>query len=293
MQNVTNSSPVVLPAETEKSKAKIVVKKYRSPLRYPGGKQKAIDQIAVLLPESVGEFREPLAGGASVYFHARSRDFAKSYWINDAFKELATFWQQVQDPYMCHRLMEDLEKLRSGFSSAEEIKEYFLEARKEEVSDPYREALLFFFFNRVTFSGTTRAGGFSAAASIVRFTASSIQRLLPMPEALAGTRITSEDFESSITEPGDDVFIFLDPPYFTATKLYGHNGSLHAFDHWKLARLLKKTSHHFLITYDDCKEIRDLYSWANVRNWQMQYGMNNCNVKRTSRIGSELLISNY
>jgi DNA adenine methylase len=114
-----------------------------------------------------------------------------------------------------------------------------------------------------------------------------------MPSAFEKTRITSVDYQELVTAPGDDVFMFLDPPYFTATKLYGHSGSLHAFDHWKLAKLLKTTNHRFLITYDDCDEIRELYSWAKIQGWKLQYGMNNCNLDRKSRIGSELLITNY
>ena len=267
---------------------------FRSPLRYPGGKQKAIEQISKAFPsEKVLEYREPLVGGASVYFYARKIDLAQSFWINDAFKELISFWSVVQNPETCARIIDDLERLRSSFKTPEEIKAYFLKVREEEVTDEYREALLFFFFNRVTFSGTTRAGGFSSAASLTRFTASSIERLRPMPIALAGARITNIDFQEVVTAPGDGVFLFLDPPYFTATKLYGHSGSLHAFDHWKLAKLLKKTSHRFLITYDDCDDIRDLYSWANIKSWKLQYGMNNCNTEKKSRIGSELLISNY
>ena len=153
--------------------------------------------------------------------------------------------------------------------------------------------MLFFFFNRVTFSGTTRAGGFSSAASLQRFTASSIARLAPMPDALADTRITNVDFEEVIDVPGKDVFLFLDPPYFTATKLYGPGGDLHTFDHAVLADSLKQSKHRFLITYDDCKEIRQLYSWAKIKPWTLQYGMNNCNLQRESKVGAELFISNY
>jgi DNA adenine methylase len=281
----------ILPALKEKSKQKTV--KYRSPLRYPGGKQRAIDKISLVLPERAGEYREPLVGGASVYFHARSKNFAEKYWINDKFEELISFWQTVQDKELCRQIMTELENMRSQFGSAEEIKEFYQKARKEEPDSEYRQALLFFFFNRVTFSGTTRAGGFSSAASERRFTASSVQRLGPMPEALLDTKITSLDFKDLIVEDGDDVFLFLDPPYFTATKLYGHGGSLHAFDHWKLAKLLKTTKHRFLITYDDCPEIRSLYSFANIQSWSLQYGMNNCNIQRESKIGNELFISNY
>jgi DNA adenine methylase len=267
--------------------------RFCSPLRYPGGKQKAITKIAKILPQKAREYREPFVGGASVYFHARSINFARQYWINDAFVELISFWQTVQDANACAELRQELEKLRSGFLSSGQIKKYFREARNLEPEDKYQQALLFFFFNRVTFSGTTRAGGFSSAAGKSRFTASSIDRLTIMPEALHGTKITNLGFEEIIETPGEDVFLFLDPPYYTANRLYGRGGRLHEFDHERLAFLLKKSEHRFLITYDDCREIRHLYKWAKIKNWQLQYGMNNCNEKRTSKIGAELFVSNY
>lgn len=266
---------------------------YRSPLRYPGGKQKAIDQIAQVLPQKASEYREPMVGGGSVFFHARSIDFAEKYWINDKFTELASFWQTVQKESLCAQLMKDLETLRASFKDAAEIKRYFLKVRDEAPEDRYRQALLFFFFNRVTFSGTTKAGGFSAAASISRFTASSIEKLAPLPRALAGVKITNSDLTTVVTADGEDVFIFLDPPYYTASKLYGKSGALHTFDHKKLADLLSSTKHRFLITYDDCPEIRSLYKFANIRPWHLRYGMNNCNVNKTSKLGKELFISNY
>jgi DNA adenine methylase len=279
--------------QTVSTASGVVSRRFRSPLRYPGGKQKALEQISPLLPEHAAEYREPMVGGGSVFFHARSIGLAEKYWINDKFRELYSFWIAVQDSGMCHRMMQELEALRSKFESADEIKEYFLRAREETPETAYREAFLFFFFNRVTFSGTTRAGGFSSSASLRRFTASSIERLSPLPEALDSVRITNDDFEQVINAPGRDVFIFLDPPYFTATRLYGKNGSLHEFDHARLCSLLKKSNHRFLMTYDDCDQIRELYSWANIADWKLQYGMNNCNLENESKLGSELFISNY
>ena len=274
---------------------------YRSPLRYPGGKQKAIKQISEMMPEGALEYREPMIGGGSVYFHARNIEFAQKYWINDEFKELIAFWNTVKDQEKCKKLMGELEELRQNFESAEDIKEYFYSAKEQEPKDEYKQAFLFFFFNRVTFSGTTRAGGFSSQASLNRFTASSIQRLKILPQAFMKTRITCGDFEKVINAPGEDVFIFLDPPYFTAKKLYGRDGELHQFDHKRLADLLKKTKHRFLITYDNCPQIRELYSWANqesnneivISPWNLRYGMNNCNSDNSSKVGEELFIKNY
>jgi DNA adenine methylase len=266
---------------------------YRSPLRYPGGKQKAIEQIAAMLPAKASEYREPMVGGGSVFLHARSKNLAEHYWINDKFPELVSFWTTVKDASACEKLMQKLEQLRAGFTSAAQIKEFFCHARTKTPDSEFDQALLFFFFNRVTFSGTTRAGGFSSAAALRRFTASSIERLAPLPHALDGVRITCEDFADVIEAPGDDVFIFLDPPYYSASRLYGKNGALHEFAHERLSDLLKRTPHRFLITYDDCPEIRRLYSWAKVQPWRLQYGMNNCNLERLSKIGAELFISNY
>lgn len=104
---------------------------FRSPLRYPGGKQKAIPQICKMFPASAGEYREPMIGGGSVYLHARKTNFAKEYWINDGFFELATFWQVVQSRVDCERLQAELEQLRSSFKSPAQVKKYFLKTRKE------------------------------------------------------------------------------------------------------------------------------------------------------------------
>ena len=90
-------------------------------------------------------------------------------------------------------------------------------------------------------------------------------------------------------EEGEDVFIFLDPPYYSTTnsKLYGKRGHLHTgFDHKGFAENIKKCKHLWLITYDDCEEVRRLFSFAYIHSWQLQYGM-------TAKKGKELLITNY
>jgi len=197
---------------------------YKSPLRYPGGKQKAIAQIAKMFPQQ-HRIQEPMVGGASVYFHARSTGFAQKYWINDKFKELVAFWHRSRMVVNVPSFSKSLKKLRSKFKNAEEIKKFFLKARQEEPTNQFRTAFLFFFFNRVTFSGTTRAGGFSSSASTARFTASSIHRLAVLPEALKDTKITNLDFAEIIKAPGRDVFLFLDPPYYQQASFMDETAS--------------------------------------------------------------------
>ncbi len=77
------------------------------------------------------------------------------------------------------------------------------------------------------------------------------------------------------------------------SRFYGKKGDLHInFDHKKLCENLKSTAHRFLLTYDDSEYIRALYKDFFVKEFSVQYGMNN--FKQTNAaVGRELLISNY
>lgn len=62
----------------------------KSPLRFPGGKSRAVERIIALLPP-FREFREPMVGGGSVFFRVRQMYPNRSYWINDLNYELYCF----------------------------------------------------------------------------------------------------------------------------------------------------------------------------------------------------------
>lgn len=105
----------------------------------------------------------------------------------------------------------------------------------------------------------------------------------------------SNDYQELLHKNGEDVFIFLDPPYYSITKskLYGKKGDLHThFDHKMLCENLKNTSHKFLLTYDNNETIKKLYGDFYLQEWNLQYGMNNYKQTKAS-IGKELLISNF
>ena len=161
--------------------------------------------------------------------------------------------------------------------------------------DNLKKAAAFFVFNRITFSGTSESGGFSNAAFKKRFTQSSIERVRALSTILDNTLITNLNYQKVVEAKGKNVFIFLDPPYYSATKsaLYGKNGKLHkSFDHEKFAQILKDVSHKWLITYDDSEYIRDLFSFAYIKEWYLTYGMRNVG-KNSNQNGKELFISNY
>jgi DNA adenine methylase len=262
----------------------------RSPLRYPSGKSRAVEKIVALLP-SFSEFREPFVGGGSVFIHLRQKHPDSKFWINDKYSELAAFWSELQNN--SENLIKLIWQWKREFANGKELHR-FLRANIENFNS-LETAAAFFVFNRITFSGTTEAGGFSEQAFRLRFTDSSIERLTKMPEVLRDVKITNFDYEELTNAPGEDVFLFLDPPYFSAVSsaLYGKNGKLHKnFDHERFASNLKKCPHRWLLTYDDSPFVRELFTFPNIVSWNLMYGMRNV-TENSKQLGSELLISNF
>jgi len=130
----------------------------KSPLRYPGGKSRFTKLIAPLLGE-FKEYREPFAGGASIFFHTKHNcGNLKQYWINDSFKDLYLFWYHARNDNGA--LLEEIEKLRSKFANRGKELYDFIKIQAESLSSLERAAA-FFVMNRISFSGVSYSGGFS------------------------------------------------------------------------------------------------------------------------------------
>lgn len=262
----------------------------KSPLRYPGGKSRAIKNISPIIP-FFEEYREPFLGGGSLFVYLKQKYPYKKFWINDIYQNLFYFWKYCQiDP---NKLINQIENWKLKFEDGK-ILYRFLQDKIGSCNELQKSAA-FFVFNRITFSGTSESGGFSNSAFENRFTNSSIERVRQLSKILKNTKITNYDYQEVVEIPGKNVFIFLDPPYYSATKsaLYGKNGNLHkTFDHQRFAEIMKKTTHKWLITYDDNLYIRNLFSFANINSWALKYGMRNVN-KNSNQNAKELFISNF
>lgn len=262
----------------------------KSPLRYPGGKSRAVEKIASLVP-NFSEYREPFLGGGSVFLYLKQKYSTKQFWVNDLYAELFYFWKMCQND--TPTLIAQVNEWKKKYDDGKSLHRFLVENMPN--FDEKQKASAFFVFNRITFSGTTEAGGFSQQAYNGRFTLSSVERLRPFAQLLAHTEITNLDYSALLEKEGKDVFIFLDPPYFSATKsaLYGKNGKLHkTFDHERFAENLRKCPHKWLITYDDSEYIRQLFYFAEINSWNLMYGMRNI-TKQSKQKGQELFISNY
>jgi DNA adenine methylase len=265
----------------------------KSPLRYPGGKSKAINQIAEYLPKSFSEFREPFVGGGSVFIYLKQNFPNIKIWINDLNRELFLFWKLAQSDLP--QLVKEIRQIKIKYTDGKLLFAELTSVDINKLSDLERAAR-FFVLNRITFSGTVESGGFSEQAFHKRFTDSSIERLEKLENILSeNVQITNLDYSHLLKLEGEDIFLFLDPPYFSAnkSKLYGKRGDLHtSFEHQRFAELLQQCHHRWLITYDNSQQIIENFQWANISEWELQYGMNNYKQSGAAK-GKELFITNY
>jgi DNA adenine methylase len=264
----------------------------KSPLRYPGGKSRAVERMKFLQPVRFDEYREPFVGGGSYFIYLKQQRPGLRIWINDLNPELHFFWKHVQ--LDAHGLARELRSIKKQRQNGQELFDELLQIDVSSLTELER-AVRFFVLNRITFSGVVESGGYSQLAFETRFTDSSIERVSKLGALLDGIKITQLDYRQLLQDGDHSVFTFLDPPYFKATKsrLYGKNGILHTgFNHDEFAEEMKQCRHSWLITYDDSPEIRKNFAYANIYEWQLQYGMNNYRQGKAEK-GSELFITNF
>ena len=148
--------------------------------------------------------------------------------------------------------------------------------------DIYLRAAYYFAINRSSFSGCTLSGGYSAEAASKRFTISSIDRLKKFK--VADFDIQCMDFADFIELNDEYDYMYLDPPYYlnVGNNLYGNKGDMHEnFDHDKLFNLLQ-TRQNWVMSYNDCKWVRDKYKDYRIIEAAWSYSMNK--TKKSSEV---------
>jgi DNA adenine methylase len=246
----------------------------RSPLRYPGGKTRGVEIIFSFFPKGIDEMVSPFFGGGSVELFAASKGIKVLGY--DVFSPLVEFWQ-------C--LLED------GNALAGEVQKHFplskkdfYELQKKQTSFPgkMQRAAVYYVLNRSSFSGATLSGGMSPHHP--RFTQSSIERLKNFQNR--NVSVSEADFTQSLKNY-PSVFTYLDPPYLIKSSLYGKKGDAHKdFNHESLAEILRSRK-NWLLSYNDCEEIRKLYHGFRIIMPNWKYGMSNNKTSREVLIFSE------
>jgi DNA adenine methylase len=230
-----------------------------SPLRYPGGKSRAVTKLSNYLPKDITSICSPFLGGASLELYC-IMNFGINVYAYDFSEPLTIFWN-------C--LLADPERLAVIVSNYLPVvtKECFYHLQRSfmEIRDPWEKAGAFFVLNRTSFSGATQSGGMSPLdekGRNGRFNENNIEflRKFCVPEGMLS--VAQLSFEESILRHPDD-FVYADPPYFVDSKLYGRRGDLHDINHTLLADILRSRD-NWMLSYNECAEVRRLYSGFHI-----------------------------
>jgi DNA adenine methylase len=264
-----------------------------SPFRYAGGKFYARKLILEHVPKH-SFYIEPFAGGASIFF---AKTKVKNNWLNDIDKGLINCLKIIRDKP--NELIKSLE----GEIASKERHTYY--KKKYQPKNDLERAKRWFYLNRTSYSGIMNMQncfwGYGDKYSMrPEYWPRNILRT---SDKLQGVKLTSLDFDKVLEQAEKGSFLFIDPPYYKAdqSKFYTHAFALK--DHIRLNKTLKKLSKkfYFLLTYDNCQEIRELYSWTfAIHDKEWNYTINrtddqkNGTSKKGERYkGKEVFIVNY
>ena len=273
------------------------MKSLKTPLRYPGGKSRAVTKMAQYLPDlsKYKEYREPFLGGGSVALYISKLHPQIEIWVNDLYEPLVNFWHTLQDEV--DELTKRLRTFKGAYSTPEKAKDLFLES-KELVGDAraslVTRAVSFYIVNKCSFSGLTESSSFSKQASNSNFSLRGIEKLPGYSEIIQNWKITNLSYEELSTDD-KSVFTYLDPPYEIGSNLYGKKGGMHKyFDHDEFAHECDRHTNHQMISYNSSQLIKDrFYDW-NAHEYDHTYTMRSVgDYMKNQQERKELVLTNY
>ena len=249
-----------------------------SPLRYPGGKTRAIailsSYVSTYFPNKK-VLLSPFFGGGSFELFMTTKGYTVHG--NDLFVPLYTFWTTKQSN--CDTLVTTIKKYMP--MTKDKFHQLRASILKEETMNV---AASYFIINRTSFSGATLCGGYSQQAAEGRLTESSIEKLKACD--VRSITFTNLDCNVFLTQHPEttDTLVYADPPYYIDTYIYGKNGDMHEnFNHAAFADTIKKRS-DWIVSYNDCEYIRELYKDCRIFEAKWSYGMN------AKKASSEIII---
>ena len=275
--------------------------KYKTPLRYPGGKSKAMTKMAPYFPpkDNVKHYREPFLGGGSVALWMTQNYDLETVWVNDLYWPLYNFWIHLRD--RGDELSDALIETKKNFDTEDKARKLF-EDCKREITDKettnFEKAVDFWIINKCSFSGLTESSSFSKAASNGNFTIQGAQDLKYYSKLIKNWKITNVGYETLLNEPMENGFVYLDPPYEISSALYGRKGSMHkTFSHDLFS---ERCGSHFddynmAISYNADDSVRTRYpNWKHIV-FPLTYTMrsNSANYRKNQPKRNELLLVNY
>jgi|TARA_Y100000022_G_scaffold54391_1_gene46290 DNA adenine methylase len=275
------------------------MKSLKTPLRYPGGKSRAVKKMAQFLPDmnNYTEYREAFLGGGSFALWMTQTYPHLDIWVNDLYEPLYNFWCELRDNGK--KMRDQLVQLKTRHPDPTSAKVLFLEAKEYLSNDPRKcdltaRAVSFYIVNKCSFSGLSESSSFSRQASDSNFSMRGIENLPYYSMIIKDWKITNLSYEQLLTDDKKS-FTYLDPPYDIRSNLYGRKGSMHkCFDHNTFASDCDRFVGPQLISYNSDQLVKDRFKDWEAGEFDLTYTMRSVgSYMSEQKQRKELLLLNY
>lgn len=267
--------------------------KTSSPLRYPGGKSALaglLSQIRRLNGLGDRAVAEPFAGGAGASLTLLYREETHEIYINDADPAICGFWWSLVNRTQAFVAM--LSKTRASIAEWRRQREVY---RAGGRGSRLRRGFSAFFLNRCNRSGIIANGG--PIGGVRQQGKWKLNARFNKP-ALRRRCEKVGEYRDRIHVSGDDgiqfirgldperTFLFIDPPYYAKGRMLYLNALDGEYHNALSAQLKSMLGTAWVLTYDDCPEVRRLYrGWTTIRPFSLRY------TAAERRSGKEVLIT--
>mgnify|MGYP000735536646 FL=1 len=284
----------------------------KTPVSRVGNKTSILHILYALFPLKYGRFIDVFGGSGSVLLG--NPEICPFEVYNDFDRNLANLFRCMKERTMvvirelgfCHlNSREDFIAVRRFFENeqfddrflSEELRltqilfsppeaEELTEMRKRITADyDVRRAAMFLKLLRFSYSSSGKS--YASQPFDIRKLFGLISQL---QERMVNVVVENQDFETLIKHyDRTDAFFYLDPPYFSTEDMYEVGFGWD--DHVRLRDTLKNIKGKFLLSYNDCDEIRKLYNGFSVFDFSRVHSM--AQRYEAGKEFKELLIGNY
>lgn len=253
---------------------------HRTPLRYPGGKQKLTPFVIELLKSNNligGHYVEPYAGGAGVAMELLIAGYVKRVHLNDSSLPIYAFWKSItsQPEEFCRRIS----------SASLSIGEW--RKQREILRNPTNHDLIdlgfsTFYLNRCNRSGVLTGGVIGGLSQTgpwkidARFPKKElIKRVETIGEKADAIVLRNWDAEkflrNHVSKLSRQTLIYCDPPYFEKSSRLYLDHYIES-DHQRISETIQTDLiHKWIVSYDGAPEILKYYKPRRKFVYDLQY----------------------
>lgn len=188
--------------------------------------------------------------------------------------------EQFDDRYLSEELR--MTEVLFPPPEAQELKEI-----RTRITEDYNVRRAAMFLKLLRYSYSSGGKSYASQPFDIRKLFELIQEL---QDRMADVVIENQDFETLIKHyDRPDAFFYADPPYFSSEDMYAVGFGWE--DHVRLWDTLKTMKGKFLLSYNDCPEIRNLYEGFSLFDFSRTHSM--AQRYEAGKEFKELLIGNY